>query len=181
MSKFDLQNFFQKIEKTNDNVIFSGIGLYFSGIGNNRSRIQNRDQTCSWCRKNFAVLVSDESVLTTSLLISVMKWYVLELSDLYLSKQESAVFRSIARRRWEATASPPHWPADQNAENRKYHVFSSFETDFCTGINWKRSIGFRYKNHFNFKWKSFFRSSMNSDAKTVPILDEDFFFGSKPL
>ena len=32
----------------------------------------------------------------------------------------------------------PHWPADQNAEYGKYHVFSTSATVICTGINYKK-------------------------------------------
>ena len=38
-----------------------------------------------------------------------------------------------------ATAAP-HWPAEQHAEYEKYHLFSSFETIFCTGINSKKDL-----------------------------------------
>ena len=31
--------------------------------------------------------------------------------------------------------SPPHWPVNQNAEEEKYYIFSSFETVFCDGID----------------------------------------------
>ena len=41
---------------------------------------------------------------------------------------------SVARR---GAITPPHWPANQNAELEKHHVFSSSETVFCAGIDLK--------------------------------------------
>ena len=49
------KNFFQTIKKTNETSFFRS-----------RSRSQNWDRSRSWSRKNFVVLVSDESVSTTA-------------------------------------------------------------------------------------------------------------------
>ena len=38
---------------------------------------------------------------------------------------------------------PPHWPANQNAEYEKYHVFNASETVLCNGIDSKNDL----KNH----------------------------------
>ena len=40
---------------------------------------------------------------------------------------------SVARRAGEILATL-YWPAEQNAEKRNYHVFSTSENVFCTGI-----------------------------------------------
>ena len=68
MSKFKPQKAFSKLEKTDDDVIFSGLGLGLERCPS-RSRSQSRERCRSWSRKNFvvSVLFSDELVSTTTL------------------------------------------------------------------------------------------------------------------
>ena len=75
-----------------------------------------------------------------------------------------------------------HW----HAEYRKYHVFSSFETDLCTGIL-NRPPLLAYKIclfQFTLQESSdkkivpfFFWPTLEFGHKPVPILSEDLFFG----
>ena len=72
MSKFEPQILFSKMEKTNDDVIFSGLDL---GLGFKVCRSQ------SWFRKIFAVLILDELVWTTALIFVALFLAMLVLQD----------------------------------------------------------------------------------------------------
>ena len=51
--------------------------------------------------------------------------------------QKMALSQSVAKlgEGSGATALPPHWHVNQNAEIDKYFAFSSFETVLCTGMD----------------------------------------------
>ena len=68
------------------------------------------------------------------MVIKVTKYTILYLKSNHEAESvaKQFVLRSIARGGY---SPPPHWPADQNAELGKYHVFSTFKTFFCPGLD----------------------------------------------
>ena len=87
------------------------------------------------------------------------------------SRMPSTIAKGGGERR--GNVAHPHWPADKNTEQRKYHFFGTSETVFCTGIDSKNDSKHILERLFREREANFVKNKTHKPEKKLKQISKN--------